>query len=422
MSTQRDIVRIALRNLARNYRRTLMTGSMVGLGVAAIVFFRAYIGGLQQLIYEYVVENQSGAMQIEREGYSASRDLAPLNLDLKEGVGLEKTILEGLGVDQVAPRLRFGALLLNGDISTMVMGLGVDPVLEKEVCPRSPQAGYRFEGSFNDRYGVEGPGLSDRKQESILIGVALAKGLGIKLGDKLTLLAQTATNSTDAIDVTVQGIFRVNDAEVNKRSVVVPLGVAQKLLHMNGRVSAFVASAKRSKIQGAVESLRASFTSAHPKVSVLSWEQLAPYYRDVITLQNDIMAIVTALFFVILVAGVANTMLMAVFERQQEIGTLMAIGFRRTTIIALFIIEAAGLGLWAAVTGALGGVALVLATRRMGFPVQVGGVGTITHYPVLDAGYVFIAVAIATVAALVAGLYPAWRASRLRPVDALRLA
>ncbi|MBI5542457.1 MAG: ABC transporter permease, partial [Deltaproteobacteria bacterium] len=338
MSNASDIVSIAARNLVRNSRRTLMTGSMVALGVVAIVFFRAYIAGLQDQMFEMVVENQSGALQVERQGYSKSRELAPLDLDLPQGEGLEEKVRQGPGVKQVAPRLRFGAVLVFGEASTVVHGLGVEPELEKQVCPQSPQAGHRYEGKYGERYGLEGPGLAEQGEASILLGSSLASGLGIRIGDQVTLLAQTSTSSTDAVDATVRGIFKVGDAEVNKRSVVVPLGLAQRLLHMPGRMTSLAVAVSRPQIEQAAVALRGALASAQPSVDVWTWGQMAPYYRDVIQLQDDIMGIVTALLFVILLSGVANTMMMSVFERQREIGTLMAIGFRRRSIAWLFVI------------------------------------------------------------------------------------
>ena len=419
MSVPGDIARMALRNLFRNARRSLLTGGMVAVGVVAIVFFRGYITGLQTLMYELVVENLSGAIQLERKGYSDAKDLAPLDLDLAQGAGLEELVRAAPGVRQLAPRLRFSALLMAGEKSTIVGGLGVDPKLEREVCPQSPQAGYRYEGRYGDRYGVEGPGLDGEREDAVLLGRELAAGMGLKVGDVVTLLAQTQKGSTDAVDATVLGVFRTGDAEVNKRTVLLPLALAQRLLHMPGRATQFAVAVERARLPEALASLRGALAGRTPAIDTRSWDEVWPYYRDVIRLQDQVMGIVTGLLFVLLLTGVINTMLMSVFERQREIGTLMAIGFRRRWIVALFVSESFALGVASAIAGAAAGAGLVAVGHVIGFRFTISGVGVITNYPRLDVGYLLVATAVAIGAALVAGLYPAFKASRMRPVEAL---
>ncbi|MGC4116428.1 MAG: FtsX-like permease family protein [Myxococcales bacterium] len=419
MSLGRDILLIGVRNVARNLRRSLITGGMVALGVASIVFFRAYVLGLQDGMIRLVVEQSDGVLQVERQGYSAAQDLAPLDLDLPLGEGLEQAVATVPGVSAVSPRLRFSALLLKGeDASTIVGGLGVVPEGEKKVCPSSAQAGRGWEDELGVRYGLAGPGLEGAGEASILVGCELAKGLKVGVGETVTLLAQTQKGSTDAVDAKVVGTFRMGDAELNKRLVLVPLGLAQRLLHMPGRATALVVAAERSQVQSLAAALRGRLAGLAPALDVRTWEQLAPYYRDVIRLQDDLMAIVMALFFVLMLAGVVNTMTMAAFERQREIGTLMSLGFRRKAILALFLTESFALGLAATTAGAAAGTLVVAVTRVTGIAFRIPGIGLFTNHPRLDWRYGAAAVGVALLAALLAGLFPAWKASRLQPVEA----
>ncbi len=415
-----ETIRIGLRNLTRNFRRSLLTGTMVALGVAALLFFRGYISALNEMMIDMVVNTLTAQLQVEREGVAQSIGLPPLELDLPES--LSTTLHQTSGIEGVAPRIRFGAFLVNGEKSSLVSVLAVDPAQEKKVSPRGPGAGYAAGVETGGaRFGVEGVGLTGIDDDTLIIGTGVASALGLKLGDTAALIARTQKGSTDAIDGVVRGINSGGDPELNKRLVVMSLGQAQRLLHMTGRVTSFAISAPtRAEIPQTLARLRTVLATTETPTEVRTWEELSPYYRDVIILQNNIMTLVMAMVFALALAGITNTMMMSVFERQREVGTLMALGFRRKSILFLFLIEALGLGLAAALTGAVLGAVVIVIAHAVGIPFIVPAVGTIIARPVLDVGYGVLAVTFATYTALAAGIYPAYRASRLQPVEALR--
>jgi putative ABC transport system permease protein len=265
-----------------------------------------------------------------------------------------------------------------------------------------------------------GEGLTSVDEPSVILAADLARVLHVELGGIVTLLVQTRTGSMDAIDLTVTGLYRFQDPMENKHALVVPLGTAQRLLRMRGRATGYVVAVdRREAIASVAERLRALPATSVP-LEVRTWEDVAPYYRDVTRLQDDVLQVVIAIVFVLVVAGVVNTMLMSVFERTREIGTLMAMGFRRRRILALFMIESLTLTALAAAVGAIIGVALVAWANRAGIDFTIPAVGTILNRPVLGPSYVALAIAGAVAGGLAGGLFPAFRASRLRPVEALR--
>ena len=166
--------------------------------------------------------------------------------------------------------------------------------------------------------------------------------------------------------------------------------------------------------------VRSQLTKVEPPTETRTWDQIAPYYRDVIALQNNIMTVVMGMVFVLVLAGIVNTMMMSVFERKREVGTLMALGFRRRSILWLFIVEAFCLGAFSAAFGATLGLTVVRITHWTGIPFTVPAVGVITARPVIDWPYAFTTIGVAIATALVAGIYPAYKASRLQPIEALR--
>jgi putative ABC transport system permease protein len=144
-------------------------------------------------------------------------------------------------------------------------------------------------------------------------------------------------------------------------------------------------------------------------------------YVNAIELQNSVLRYIIAVFFIVMIAGIVNTMLMSVFERIREVGTMMAIGVRRKRILAMFLFEAMTLGSMGALAGLIFGGGFVLLTGRVGFPMpSIGDAEAYTVYPYVAPSYMLTVMGIALVTAVIAALYPALRASRLRPAEALR--
>jgi putative ABC transport system permease protein len=421
MRTALDICKMAFRNVARNVRRSLFTGAMVAIGVATIIFFRGYLVGLQEMIIDNLIKSRNGAFQVEQVGYGESLELAPLNLSLSTSSQIKPRLQQLANVEAITSRLYFVGLLSNGEDTTMFAGMGVEPHNELVVCPNGI-ASNRVIDSGGKAYGlVAGVGAGAGGEDGVLIGVEMAVALHLKVGDTVTLTVTTRSGSTDAVDVLVTGIHRYSDPFENQHNIVVSLSLAQKLLHMENQVTSYVAKvAQRAQIESAVAAAKNALGETQPPVEVLSWSDLSPYYRDVIILQDDLFSIALAVVILLALAGIINTMMMSVFERRREIGTLMSIGFRRHQILGLFLLESLVLGIVSALTGVAVGFLIVSATHWQGIDFNIPAVGNITVRPVWRFGFLAAAMGWTLIGALLAGVYPAYRASRLKPVDALR--
>lgn len=406
-----QVVRMALRNVTRNRRRSLLSGTMVAAGVAAILFAKAYLSGLQMLIREGVIEAGQGALTVMHQGYATAQEMSPLHLDLPQDAQLVAHIATVPNVKAVAPRMRFMGIVSAGDTGTAFHALAIDPALEKDVCPRGPAA-------KTDR--LAGPGLSGNDVPEALLGTELARALNVHTGDTVTLLAQTRSGSMDAVDLTVVGTYRYDDLETNKRLVVLPLGVAQKLLHMKGRVSGYsVAVNDLDRLEQTVAQVGASLTAGPWQTETRDWGALQPRYRDLLLVEDAVLGVLLFIVFGLVLTGVINAMLMSVFERTREIGTLMSMGFSRERIAALFLCEAALLGAFSSALGAVIGTLLTWYTHSVGIPFRVPGVGLVENRPILAVSFAVLAVGGAVLGALAGGLWPALRAANLEPVEAL---
>ena len=408
-----EILWLAARNLVRNQRRSLLSAASIAIGVAAILCSKSYVDGLERLILEFVIDAREGALQVQRGGYGASREMATLDLNLPEAGPIPDRVSATPGVRAVAPRLRFIGLVSNGEMSTAFGALGLDPAREAQVCPRGP--GAHLEGV------LVGPGLTSDDEDKVVLGQGLARSLRATVGSQITLLVTSRGGALETADLTVAGTYPFPDAFEDKHFLVVPLKVAQRLVHLPGRVTSLaVALAPGALLEGVLARLRTDLAGSDPAVELHPWWELSPYFRDIITLEGDLMRAVIFIIFMMVVAGVVNTMLMSVLERTREIGTLMAMGFRRRRILFLFLAEAMMLTLIAAIIGVAIGACIVVLVGRTGIAFELPGAGVIRVFPKFNVLYVGWSVAAALAGGLVGGLLPARRASRMRPIEALR--
>ena len=157
-----------------------------------------------------------------------------------------------------------------------------------------------------------------------------------------------------------------------------------------------------------------------PDFNVRTWKQVAPFANDVVETQNKALGVIITVFLVVILVGLTNALLATVLERTREIGTMIALGAKRHTVVRLFMLEAAMLGVLGATAGALFGTLIVLALGAVGVELTTPGASVAEHLvPYMRASFVARLIVLGAVGAVLAALYPAWRASRLDPVRAL---
>jgi putative ABC transport system permease protein len=369
-----------------------------------------------RLMVDDVVKGRTGALQIHPTGYMASVEALPLEPSLPYDEALLARIEAVPGVAGVSGRLTFSGLVSNGVAQTTFVGRGLDPAREKRAVPR-----FGFEVRAGGR--VLAPG--DHAQA--LLGSELARSFRAVptrqmtegMVDRVTLAASSPKGRANSMDVAVEGLTESTLPFENKRVVAVPLKLAQELLGMDGRVTELVVAVKDL---GDLEEVAAQLRVAlGPAYEVHTWQELQPFVRDVIQRQTFILGVISAILFVIILTGIINTMLMSVFERVREIGTMLAVGVKRRQVLRLFLLEAMVLGVVGGVGGVALGAAIVSFLGAKGIPVEnLGTSGTTFVRPELDLLFVGLAFAVAVMGAVLAAAWPAWKASQLNPVDALR--
>ena len=306
----------------------------------------------------------------------------------------------------VGERLNFNGLISHDDATLSFVGIGVQPGREAIV-------------SRNLTF-LSGSNLVDDGADEVVVGQGLAANLGLKTGDRVVLLLNTARGGVSAVEATVRGIFSTQVRAFDEVALRTSLAMARKLMKTAGTHSWVVALDDERALDATAERMRQALDPG--RYQVVRWIDLADVYTKTVTFLSGQLGVMRILVSIIIVLGVSNMLVMNVLERTGEIGTLMALGIRRRKVVALFLLESAYLGLIGSVAGLVLGIFAAKIISAIGVPMPPPPGRTVDYYgavlvtmPILVSAF---CVSLGTT--LLAGLYPARKASRLVIVDALR--
>jgi putative ABC transport system permease protein len=409
----RNLFKIAIRNLMRYRRRTILTASLIAIGVIFVVVFVSVSGSFKNMIISQITGSMLGDIQIHGKGYVASIDNLPLTLmmspqQVKEAEG---AIKQTPGIEAYSLRVKFGGLFSNFVETTNIRLNGVDPKMELKTLPLL--ASRIIEGEKRIKKG------------EIIVPQLLARGMKVNLGDMVVVIATNKDGSVNGKQLKVGGILE-SATGPGGRDGYVHIEDAVEILRMDEQEISEIAIKVHdfSRLNSVANRLNGDLSKhgnkqGKPVFEVHTWETLSPFYNiarmiDVMTLFIKIMLIAIVLI------SIMNVMLMAVYERIREIGTIAAIGTLPGKILTMFVIEGFSLGVLGAVVGNVIGLVIVyildLARITFNFGMQTG----LILSPTLRASDIIVVSVIVIIVAVLGSLQPALKASRMEPITALR--
>jgi putative ABC transport system permease protein len=411
------VMSLAIRNLLRYKRRTLLTGLLIAVGVLAVIVFTGLSGSFKRAIVGQITDSVLSHLQVHKKGYMASIDNLPLDRMIPEKPYKKLSgILSGTrGVEGFSPRIKFGAMLSNFAQTTNVRLNGIDPEKELTAVPLLPS---RIKNPKNPD-ALLTPG-------QVLLPEILAKGMGVGTGDTVVLVANNRDGSVNGMTFEVAGVVE-SLMGPGGRDGYLHIDDAAALLRMETieisevavRVTDFDAL---TDVAGRINQVLAPMVTpkGQPVFEVHTWQQLTPFYNVVRMIDLMTLGIKIILIAVVLIS-VLNVMIMSVYERVKEIGTLAAMGTQPSRIMALFVAEGFCLGLAGAVAGAVLGTGALWILNLTGVEVAFGGANQVFELaPSVAPGEVISACVIVLLVSVIASLQPAAKAAALEPVDALR--
>ena len=402
-------LKMAWRNIRRNLRRTLITLSAITFGLAAMIIFFGFTDGFHAQWVENTVKAYTGHIQIYRSGY---RDDPQLNRSIADAAEIIKELKTEPAVDTYAERVEVQGLISTAENSYGVLIRGIDTGEEVKIT------------GIKERI-IKGEYLNEDKGRGVLIGHRLAEKLNAEIGDKIVLMVQAADGSLTAELFRLQGTFRIGATELDSSFAIVTLKDAQALSLLGDRVTE-IAVMLKNPVDVLPVSKRLKERLVSSGYEVYTWEELMPALQEMIDLDNIFMYLILLVVLVVVSLGILNTMLMSIMERTREFGIMMAVGTSPRNVILLVMLESFFIGIIGIISGAGIGIGINRIISIKGFDLSRWGGATEFFailnpviYPETDIINVLWSCAIVFLTALIVSVYPAVRAARLRPVEAM---
>ncbi len=399
-----QLFKMAFRDLGRNRRRSFFSSLALALGLALLLLMAAFIQGEMGSAMDATIRLQSGHLQIRAQSYDESKTSLKWE-DLIENPAQVAEQLASLAPVKVAtPRLFASGIVSVRDETAGVRIFGIDPLSEANV----PYQLGMISGEF----------LAPDDRQGVLVGQPLAEKLGLNVGDKFSLSANTSNGDVAEQVFTIRGIYSTETNAFDSTTVFLPLAKAQTITQAENHASTiFVLLNDKAQTEPVVAALQTS------KYKVLTWTEMNALIIQYEEFANAYMVSLYLIVLAITATVIVNTLVMAVFERTREIGILSAIGMKGGRIMAMFLAESTLLAVGGIIMGLILGNLVVAYFTKNGFYIgNMGITGLLignTIYTELTLEDTINLTVIALVITLLAGLYPALLAARMEPVEAL---
>ncbi|MCD4653511.1 FtsX-like permease family protein [bacterium] len=407
-----SILKIAIRNLYRQKRRTYLTMSIVAFGVLAVLLFTAVAGSFKNMMIGQITDSMLGHLQIHRKGYVSSLDSLPLNkmITQKQIKKLQSVLDEIPEIEAYSFRILMGGMLSNYVETTNIRIAAIDPEQETKVTLLMKDR--LMKGNF-------------LKQGEILIPELIAKGFGAKVDSDIVIIANNAEGSVNGQSLKISGIMESVIGPTGKFGYI-SIEDAMSILRMEEiEINEIAIRLKRiddlENVVAILDSKLGEFRNKEgkPVFEVHPWDKLSPFSN--IANMIDLLALFIKIILVgIVLISIMNVMVMAVYERVKEIGTMAAIGTLPWKIRMIFVCEGLFLGIFGALVGSILSVAAIFAVRYLDLTISFGRSDNIPLNPDISITQILLTAVVVIVVSVVAVLEPAYKASKLEPIEALR--
>jgi ABC-type lipoprotein release transport system permease subunit len=401
-------LRLAWRNIWRHKRRTIIIVLAMSLTLGLMMWYDGLMNGFTDAIYGNAVKILGGNVQVHAEGYRAEANSNPL-FPLADPQAVIKAAEANPLTLAATQRIHTGGLVTSREGAFSVGIIGVEPEKEMKV-------------NIIGQNVKEGRNLTGDDLDNVLIGKGLADTMGVKVGDRITMVGRSQHEQMRQRTMTVVGIFDLGLPDIEKQTVYISLGEAQALYNVAGSTEVAIFLEKLGQESNVIDSMKPGL----PGYEIESFQANYPDLASAINSKNGVMDIFSVIIIAIAGVGILNLLLMAVYERTREIGVLGAMGLKPNQISLLFVLEGIMIGL----VGVAAGIVLGLAIN--GYLMKVGmDFGNMTQaasymalmqsraYPTWGVEKLPLRVSMIVIISALAALIPAAEAGRREPAEAL---
>lgn len=403
---------LAWRNVWKNKRRTVLTLLTIAVGCAMVIFFMAMQEGAYDAIIENMVSANTAHIQIHEKGFWENRSIDYAFIPHGR---VMRALASEPSISGFAMRVHAAGLVSSGEASDIALIQGVDPEDEKRIC--TLHASVRKGGRY----------LRPGDTTEVLIGEDMASNLEVKVGDRVLLLSQGFDGSiAGARKLTVVGLFKTGNPEYDRMLMLMTLEQAKEMFSMGEYVTSIAVKLRDGTMMPAVrDALKRRI--ADPGLEIMGWDELMPELMQYVVMDRTSAYVFYFVLYLTVAFGVLNTIQMSVYERTREFGVMLAIGTSPNQILGMVLLESALISLIGIAVGSLIGSAISwyftvfpLDYSEFQKEMEIWGL-SVTKVPAkLALSYVIEAAGVVFVISMLFTIFPARRAARLRPIDAIR--
>ena len=402
---------IALRNLRRNTRRTLLSMTAIAVAAAAFVFLFGIIEGMKADMAYNLQTFVTGQVRLRHAEFDKYMHLNPLHLGVENYGKLTGELEKWEEVEMISPRITFPTAIYKEGETFKARGQGVD--FNREI-----------EYQDLEEYVIEGR-IPDPGTDEVLVAVGLSEDMGLDIGDNFTLLTQTRGRGMNAITFTVVGLSRYQVSSLNNNFFQAPIERIGYFLRMEeSAVEVLLKLAEGVDEEAFITELNGYLdANGRPEVEARGWRTISQTY-SFIAMAETIYSIMALFFFILGSTVIVNTMMMTVYERRREIGTINALGMTGPEIVRLFFTEAFFISLAGSFAGVLIGIGATYPASIYGidFGSALEGVDfeiSSRFRPVLNMKSTIFVFFYSTIVASIASLIPSRSSAKVKPVEAM---
>ncbi len=402
------IFTIAFRNILRNKKRSFITLLAVALGIGSMIFLRSFAFGAQSQMVKNIISTITSEAQI----FPKSMDnIYNTNGAIEDPEFIRRLLKADPRISGYAEEISGSGIVASATASVMTFVNGIDPAQEQAIGGRYPLAGGHLMTAA-EPYGA-------------VLGEKMRKILGVEIGDKVVVTVQDYLGGFSGAAFTLVGTLDTGNDQIDNSNVLILREPAQKLMSFHQQISRFCLKMhQREDLPKVVHDLTQQLAGTDLKV--MTWEELIPMMAQMIHFQDGMIFVVLLIVLIVVTVGILNTLMMSIVERVREFGLMMALGTKPSQVILLVVCESFLLTLFGAGLGIALGISLTLYFGATGIDLS-RFVATLSNfmigshvYPRIDWHSLGLFVLVVIVANLLISLYPAWRASRLVPIHAMR--
>lgn len=348
------LFKLAVRNVFRHTRRTLITAFAISIGLTFMILIDSLFGGIENQSIRNILETDNSELVVYPRGVFENRFLFPLDSIIEDASALsEKLVKENPEVSSATPRLRFSSMVIGPQAELFAFGVGIDPVKDQQVFKLK---NYISAGRFLKEKG------------DLVIGSGLAKELDVKVGDLLLVQTRSRRGVNDVREYEISGILNTSNPMINSNALFISLAEAQEILEAPGAASEIDLHVKgKPRDTDRLNNLGAKIRKDYgDSFETYTWYDLNSGLFEIAGQKQSIGYLIALIVIVIALVGIVNTMLLSIYERIPELGTMRAMGFTKGDIRWMMLMEGSFIGFLGGLFGVLMGLAVVTYMTEVG--------------------------------------------------------